>query len=182
METIAALSSTFDEMHRVAKGVTPAQLSNPTPCSEWDVRALLGHAFGVVTGLGAAAGGRAPAPFELDEGDIAGQFRRVADEALASWRSPGVLERELEGGAGPMPGAQYASINTLDTLVHAWDLARATGQQSDAPAELVEHTHAICQAIVTPEIRQFAGFDPAADAPANAPAIDRLAAFLGRRL
>ena len=181
MDTIDALSQTYDRMHQLVKGVSADQLANATPCREWDVRALLAHTLSVVSGLSAAAAGSVPAPLHLDEGDIAGQFRALADASLAAWQAPGVLDREMDGGAGAMPGASYASINTLDTLVHAWDLARATGQDAAVPDALAEHVLGICQAVVTPEARQFAGFDPAVDLPAGAGPTDRLVAFLGRQ-
>jgi uncharacterized protein (TIGR03086 family) len=181
VDTIDALSQTFDQMHQIVKGVSADQLTNATPCREWDVRALLDHTLSVVGGLGAAAAGREPSPFGLDEGDIAGQFRALAGASLAAWRAPGVLDREMDAGAGPMPGATYASINTLDTLVHAWDLARATGQDDALPDALAEHVLGFCQAVVTPEARQVAGFDPAIDPPVGAGATERLVAFLGRQ-
>ncbi len=181
MDTIDALSQTFDHLHHLVKGVTADQLANATPCREWDVRALLDHTLSVVGGLSAAAAGQKPSPFTLDEGDMAGQVRAMADASLAAWRAPGVLDREMDGGAGPMPGASYAGINTLDTLVHAWDLARGTGQDAALPEALAEHVLGFCQTVITPEARQVAGFDPAIDPPAGSGATDRLVAFLGRQ-
>jgi len=181
VDTIDALSQTFDHLHHVVKGVSADQLTAATPCRDWDVRALLDHTFSVVGRLTAAAAGREPSPVPLDEGDLAEQFRALADESLTIWQAPGVLDREMDGGAGPMPGAAYAGINTLDTLVHAWDLARATGQDAALPDALAEHVLGICQAVVTPEARQFAGFDPAIDPPDGSGATGRLVAFLGRQ-
>lgn len=181
MDPVTALSQTFDHMHRVVGGVSADQLGNSTPCTEWDVRALLDHAYGVVSGIGAATAGSESSAVELDESDLAGQFRAIADRALEAWRRDGAFDDEMDAGAGPMPGMQYAAINTIDTLTHSWDLARATGQDAELPEELATHTLAICQHVITPAARQFAGFDPAIDVPVAASATDQLVAFLGRK-
>ena len=46
----------------VAQGVAADQLRMPTPCSEWDVQALLDHLVGGSEYLLAAMDGRDPAP------------------------------------------------------------------------------------------------------------------------
>jgi uncharacterized protein (TIGR03086 family) len=181
MDPVTALSQAFDQMHRIVRGVTADQLGNPTPCTEWDVRTLLTHAYNVVNGITACASGAAPEPLALDESDLTGQFRTLADRALGVWRGDGALEREIDAGAGPMPGVNNAGINTLDTLVHSWDLAHATGQDSAIPDELAVHTLGVCRAVISPETRRFAGFAGPIDVPATASPTDQLVAFLGRR-
>ena len=42
MDTITTLTRVIDETRRVVGNVQPDQLGQPTPCSEWDVRALYG--------------------------------------------------------------------------------------------------------------------------------------------
>jgi uncharacterized protein (TIGR03086 family) len=71
-------------------------------------------------------------------------------------------------------------VRTVETLVHGWDLARATGRPTPFPDELVEAELAFSRDLLEriPEGRQpFAPSRPVAD---DAPAIDRLAALLGR--
>ena len=46
----------------VAEGVRPDQLGLPTPCTEWDVQALLDHLVGGTEYLLAAMDGREPVP------------------------------------------------------------------------------------------------------------------------
>jgi hypothetical protein len=48
MELISALAQTFDHCHGIIAGVRPDQLTDPTPCSEWDVHDLLSHTLEVV--------------------------------------------------------------------------------------------------------------------------------------
>lgn len=181
MDPVTAIERAFAHTHGVIKGASADQLANATPCSQWDLRALLEHTYNVVGGMAAGASGREPAPVQLDEANLSGQFRSLADANVAAWRTPGVLEREINAGAGPMPGAVYASINLLDTLVHSWDIAKATGQDPTLPDDLAAHTLAVSNGVITDEARKFAGFDPAIDVPASASSTDKLVAFLGRK-
>jgi uncharacterized protein (TIGR03086 family) len=183
MEPLEALSQTFDHTYKTVSGVRPDQLLAPTPCSEWDLQALLRHMFGVVANMGLGARGETlmanSSDLELDD-DLAGQFRALADSTFAAWseRDPA---SEVNVGAGPMPAMVGLSINMLDTSMHSWDVARATGQDSNLPDELAQVVLATCQQIVTDEVRGFAGFDPAVEIAAGASTTDQLAAFLGRK-
>lgn len=182
MDLLAALAQSFDHTHGVIAGVRPDQLTSPTPCSEWDVRALLGHTIGVVAGIGSAVRGDASSPdsspLEVAD-DPAAQFRSVADGTLAAWRAAD-LGQEFNIGAGPMPSSAALSINLLDTSTHAWDVARATGQPEDLPEDLAALVFGVCQGFVTDEIRGFAGFSPAVPVPDGATSTTKLVAFLGR--
>ena len=98
---------------------------------------------------------------------------------MLAWRAPGVLERVIDGPAGPMPGTVLASINLLDTATHAWDLATATGQPSELPEPVAAAAIEASRMIVSPELRP-GRFGPEQDAPAGASTTQQLVAFLGR--
>jgi uncharacterized protein (TIGR03086 family) len=178
MDVVDALDQTFAQTHTVIAGVTPAQYGDRTPCTEWTVRDLLAHIIGVVSGLGAAAAGDAPPPFELGA-DPASQFADASSATLAAWRQPGVLDRVVDGGAGPMPGQVYASINLLDTATHTWDLATATGQPAELPEPVALAALDASRMIITDAIRP-GRFAPEQPAPSGASATLQLVAFLGR--
>ena len=74
-----------------------------------------------------------------------------------------------------------AGITFAELLVHGWDLARATGQRLDVPDSMAQQALAGAKARMRPEARQSA-FGPEQPAPADAPALDQLAAFLGRQV
>ncbi len=181
MELVDALDRTFEHTQVVIAGVAPEQLGNPTPCAEWDVRALVEHTIDVVERIGASArGDEAPPPGSCVLGDDpAGQFRTAAAATLAAWRAPGALERSVPGPGGPMPASVLAGINFLDTTTHAWDIAVATGQDPRLPDDVVELALGLVPRIVTPELRP-GRFDPEVPAATGAGPTDRLAAFLGR--
>lgn len=178
MDLIDTLDLTFAHAHDVVAGVRPDQYDDKTPCAEWTVRDLLEHMIGVVDGLGAAASGRAPAPFILAV-DPAAQLQVAAVGAMAGWRSPGVLDRIVDGGAGPMPGHVLAGINLLDTATHSWDLATATGQPAALPDDIATAALEASRATISPEIRP-GRFGPEVPAPSGATPTEALVAFLGR--
>jgi uncharacterized protein (TIGR03086 family) len=68
---------------------------------------------------------------------------------------------------------------TTDVFMHAWDLARATGQEPgldpDLSAELVAGMEPIDDLL-----RSSGQYGPRVPVPDDAPAQDRLAAFIGR--
>ncbi|MDQ3148110.1 MAG: TIGR03086 family metal-binding protein [Actinomycetota bacterium] len=181
MDLIESLDHTFTHAHGVIAQVRRDQYSSPTPCEEWTVSDLLEHMIGVVAGIGAAAAGSPPAgaAFELDP-EPAQQFQKVAGAALEAWRAPGVLDRVIDGAAGPMPGRVLAGINLLDTTTHTWDLAVATGQPATLPEGLAAATLDRCSEIITPELRP-GRFGPELEPPPGADATGRLVAFLGRQ-
>ncbi len=179
MELIDALEQTFEHAQGVIGNVRADQYDNPTPCPEWAVRDLLGHTIAVVAGLGAAAAGTPRSAFELGP-DPATQFREAADSALAAWRTPGVFDRVIDGGPGPMPGRVLAGINLLDTATHTWDIATATGQPAQLPNDVAEKALEVSRATILPDIRP-GRFGPELTAPIGAGPTEQLVAFLGRQ-
>lgn len=183
MELLEALTHTFDHAGAVIAGVRTDQFAAPTPCREWDVRALLSHTIGVVTNMGRGARGEALLAAVNTTAlatDVATQFRSEADLTLDAWRArpPGDL---VDIGAGPMPVQAGLTINLIDTATHSWDLARATGQREALPDDLAATVLALCEGFLTDELRAFAGFDAAIPVGGSATPTEQLVAFLGRQ-
>ena len=181
MDLIAALGQTFTHTAGVIAAVRPDQFDCSTPCAEWNLRALLGHTIGVIDNIGGSVRGEAlrdPAAFVVT--DAAAQFQAAADATLAAWTASG-LDGETNIGAGPMPKQAAISINLLDTAMHSWDIAKATGQPAALPADLAAMVLGICRGFITDEVRGFAGFAPAVNVADDADPTTQLAAFLGRQ-
>ncbi|MSO80015.1 MAG: TIGR03086 family protein [Acidimicrobiia bacterium] len=115
----------------------------------------------------------------------------LGDDAVAAWEnavkafsegvdSPGALERDVTLPFATVPGAVVLEIAKFDLLVHAWDLAQATGQKFDPPAEVVEPAISAAQMIIAPEARNGDAFGAEVTPPADATPIQRHAAFTGR--
>jgi uncharacterized protein (TIGR03086 family) len=168
--------------------LTPDQLGAATPCADWDVRGLLDHIVGGAHLFAAAFAGQAPAggahdagaPDDLVGDDPAGAWQRAAEAFAAGIDAPGALERMIPMPWGPTPGAVVFEILTFDILVHAWDLARATGQPFDPPAAFVEPALDTARGMIAPEMRDGVTFAAEVTAPDGATPIERLAAFTGR--
>ena len=150
------------------------QLDAPTPCDEWDVRALLNHMLDTQRYfLGSARGEDVsppgPNPPELLSDDPHADFSQTRADMLHTFGEPGVIEK-----TGPALGVAFA-----DLLVHGWDLARATGQDATMPEGLPEAAFEYIHGRFTDEQRKGL-FKPEIEVPDDAPAQDRLLAYMGR--
>lgn len=182
MEPTELLERVFNEAQRIVDGVSPDQMGASTPCTEWDVRALLNHMTGAVIGFGSALTGT-PAP----EGDLVGDdppgvFRQATKTTLDAWRQPGALERTLDLPMGPVPGTVAININLMDTYVHGLDLAVATGQEAAVDAELAERGLTMAHEMGLDNFRMPGVFGPEVPCEETAAPYRRLLAFLGRNV
>ena len=137
----------------VVAGIRPEQFGLSTPDADWDVRALLNH---VVSGnLWAAelASGKTIADVgDRLDGDVLGAdplgaYDESARAAEAAFRAPGAMDAPCAVSYGPVPGSVYAGHRFIDVLIHGWDLAKATGQDTTLPSALVES----CWEVVEPQ-------------------------------
>ncbi|WP_189176251.1 TIGR03086 family metal-binding protein [Streptomyces lasiicapitis] len=114
------------------------RLDARTPCAEYDVRALMNHVFHVVVQFQELAAKR-NADFGGDTPDYLAQgadwrerFAAETEKLVAAWSEPGADEGLT--GAMNMPARTVGAMVLLDLTVHAWDLARATGQDYGTPS------------------------------------------------
>jgi uncharacterized protein (TIGR03086 family) len=190
-DAVAALDAALEGATQAVAAVSAEQWSLPTPCTDWTVRQLVNHVVGgnrlttrVLRGEQLAPPdqlGRRGHEDQLGD-DPTAAFRVSGEELLAALRVPGVLEGPHALPVGTLPGRAVVHLRTVETLVHGWDLVQATGQRSPFPDELAagELTFATDLLGRLPEGRQ--PFAPSSPVAADAPAIDRLAALLGRAL
>lgn len=164
------------------------QWSAPTPCAQWDVRALVNH---VVTGddlfarilrgrTSNVSGGLDPKTEDTLGDDPSATHRRAADDLLAAFRQPDVLSQVFQVPVGTVPGIAAAHLRTVENLVHGWDLARATGQQTRFPDNTVERELEFTRGKLVDVPSDRSPFAPPQPVPDDAPPLDRLAALLGR--
>jgi uncharacterized protein (TIGR03086 family) len=186
-DPLVHLSQMLDLAESLIEGVRPEQAGLPTPCRSWDVQTLVTH---LVNGTGqftAAAAGTRPdwdAPAAGIGHDWAGAFRAGAAGLRAAWQQAGDLSQEIDLPIGRVPKSFVASQQVAEFAVHCWDLATATGQRADFPAQACEAALAWAKGALLPKFRgdEASGmaFGPEVPVPADAPAEDRLAAFFGR--
>lgn len=185
------LARSLLDMSRLVAGVRDEQWDQPTPCTEWAVRDLVQH---VVDGnrlfAQAAVGGEGPSAQTgassthaagLAPEDATSAYQDSAEAVVSAFGSPGALEAVVTVPFGEVPGVVAVNLRIVEALVHGWDLARATGQVPDHDEEIAEGALGFTRAAlaeIPPERRgAFADSKPATD---DLPALDRLAAMLGR--
>ena len=162
---------------------SPDQYAAPTPCTDWTVRDLLTHLIAgnvkyVEIGRGKEWARGAP-DVVLDD-EPGRMYRRTMEAMLHAWEQPGVLDRDTALPVGRGPAALALYLHLGETLVHGWDLARATGQLPPWDAEVVEASLTQFRSWIPPQRPPGSPFSDAASVGANAAPIDRLAAYLGR--
>ncbi|NLU70466.1 TIGR03086 family metal-binding protein [Streptomyces sp. HNM0574] len=177
-----AFTRVQDRVAELVRATTPGQFGLPTPCSAWTVRDLLDHLVWENIIWGGLAQGSAPdgGPDEDHLGDdhIAA-FETAAAEARAAFLQPGLLDRSF----GPAPGRRLVEQLLIELLVHAWDLATALGHDPGLEPKIAHAALPVVHDIYGPLPRTPGGsLAPPRPAPAHAPALDQVAAFLGRRV
>ncbi|MBX7161348.1 MAG: TIGR03086 family protein [Acidimicrobiia bacterium] len=187
MDIIESMDATVGVASAVIANVGSDQLGASTPCTDWDVRALLNHLIGgayMVRDLG--RDGQVDLAAMADDfvgSDPQAAWAEASREATEAWRGDGVLAKTVTmpwGAQLPAPAA--LTILRNDLFQHSWDLARATGQSTDLDADVAADVWAAIQenpAGIDP-FRQMGLFGPAVEVAGDAPLADRVAGYFGR--
>ena len=145
-----------------------------TPCDKWDVRTLMNHMLDTQKYFVGVAQGRevsppSPNPPSLLGDDPGADFSRTRAQVLSTFGEDGVIEK-----TGPSLGVALS-----DFLLHGWDLAKATGQDTTMPDGLPEAAYEMIHGRFTDEQRKGL-FKPEVNVGPNASAQDKLLAYTGR--
>lgn len=146
-------------------GVHASQLGDPTPCKDFDVKALANHMAGLAMGTERAAKKleriAPPNPMPDIVGDNPGAaYAPLADAAVAAWSSAGAFEGETNFGPGEMPAQMAGAITLMEIAVHGWDLATATGQSYTMDADVATAVQQTVSQLASPESRENGIFGP----------------------
>lgn len=166
-------------------GIKLNQLHAPTPCEEWSVRDVVNHAIGVLNMFaGAAGGGKLVAPPPGKPPDVAGDdpassYETARQTTIDAYRSSGVLSEPGDGGPG---AGRMLGIAFVDQLVHGWDIAKATEQDTAMPADLARAAFAMVNGQIDPGARGPGKiFKEPVEVPDDATDQDKLIAYCGRQ-
>jgi uncharacterized protein (TIGR03086 family) len=154
-----------------------ATMKRPTPCSEFDVAALVEHIIGTHHFLLSAAGGTAD-----DTGSIADRHRTVADQSQRTWAERGAAGT-VDLGGHQLPAEVALSLHALEAFVHGWDLAASLNQPFEPSPELVDVAWESARMIVSDDKRSSepgAPYGLAVTITEPASPLDALIAFTGR--
>jgi len=175
MKVHEAAAAALAACRTVLAGVSPADLTRPSPCAEYTVAEVGEHLARSMVLLGGVGGGSSTYP----GGPLDRRITTLAEAALTAWQRRG-LDGTVAVGRSEYPAALALEIIPLELLVHGWDVADATGQPLDVAPQVAEHVLAAAHELITPE-RRGRAFAEEVHADPNASALDRLVAFTGRR-
>jgi uncharacterized protein (TIGR03086 family) len=180
-----SLAESAVEAARVARGVSADQLGAPTPCTEFDARALINHWVAYTShGLEHRAR-RTPLPEELHSRDFVAEpgwadaYAAQLDRAVAAWADPAAWQGEVDLGGMVVPAEQIAALLLAELVLHGWDVAKATGQELRCSQETAKVVLATVEESAE-MYRQYDGFAKPAGVPDSPSDFDRALALSGR--
>ncbi|NJP97781.1 TIGR03086 family protein [Nonomuraea sp. FMUSA5-5] len=159
----------------VVRAIGDDQLGLPTPCSDFDVKALLNHLEWVASLFESVAAG---GPFVPPKQDYTGDFPERVERMLAVYERPEAWEGVSEAMRG-LPRPVLANMALTDLVAHGWDLSRATGLDYEVDDETATTLVAFC-AQMAPMGRERGAFGAEVPVPDDAPALDRFLGIIGR--
>jgi uncharacterized protein (TIGR03086 family) len=162
------------------------QWTGSTPCSDWDVRALVNHLASENAWIPPLLAGKTIADVgDALDGDLLGSdpkaaWQRYADEAIEAVDQDGALDRTVHISRGDVSGGEYVLEVLADLIVHGWDLARAIGIDETIEPELLDAAYSFYEPLA--ELLEPSGaFGDHVEAPPDADRQTKLLAMLGRR-
>jgi uncharacterized protein (TIGR03086 family) len=182
VHVILDLDQAGDEMRRAIARSLPDKMDLPTPCEGWTVRNVINH---VVTGnlrtLAWTHNGSGP-PNEDDHlrDDPLAAFDASFDQVRSRLEYLSVRDVSVQTPFAVLSADELIEMRCSELIVHAWDVARATGQPTDFAPELCERSHAMARVKLEGRDRTESPFGPEQPPLAGASTADRLAAYFGR--
>jgi uncharacterized protein (TIGR03086 family) len=176
---VALLERAINYTHGALGFVTPQLLARPTPCRDWDLRALLAHMNDSMAALSEAADfGRVDVvpSFGHGEDPVAG-LRDQACRLLGAWVAAERNGPVMIGGCA-LSGAIVCGAGALEIAIHGWDVARACDRDWPLPASLAEQLRALAPMLVTAADRPARFAAPIT--PSGGDPAEGLLRFLGR--
>jgi uncharacterized protein (TIGR03086 family) len=181
------LARSLTQAAAVIAGIKADQLSDPTPCAEYDVATVINHLTGAIGRMSLALAEREtpeiPETSEVPDGGFEAVFEAAKANALASVDDDGLLGRMITLPWATLPGAAVIQIYTLESVLHTWDIATATGQEAvlddDLASALYEFTVEMLPA--TPRGGEIP-FSAVVECGSDVRAVHKLAAYSGRRI
>jgi len=174
-----------DYMIPIIGGVQASQLSGSTPCTDWTVQQLIKHNILVAEWAHRAlTGGEGVDAFAVD-GDLPEEgaqdaFVAATNAVLEAIKAPGMLEKVITTPFGEMPAGNFLMLPFGDILIHKWDLAKPTGQDTAMDSSMAD----ACFQVMSPMMegmREHGGFFGAqVTVPIDASDRDKLLGLCGR--
>ena len=151
-----------------------------TPCPDWAVIDIVRHVVDVHRGALSLLDGREPLPVPMDATEVVEAWRGASEAMRSALEDRDRATCLVSPRFGQMPFEDLASrMVCSDTLVHTWDIARATGQDERLDAGAVDYAWSWMQE-AGDNLRASGSFGPALSPPPDADTQTLLLCFLGR--
>jgi uncharacterized protein (TIGR03086 family) len=181
MDPVSALEVAYESMANATADLGAAQLAAPSQCDGWDVKTTLNHAFGAgwmftLVNQGQALG--------EDSGDLVGDdaaraCREVAAANVAAWKADGAFEGDRTYPFGSFPAPAALMVNVGEIAVHAWDVAKSTGQDAAIDPNVAALLWDFYNSVPLEAFREHGAFGPVVPVPDSAPMSDRVLGLIG---
>jgi uncharacterized protein (TIGR03086 family) len=132
----------------VLLGIDDDELTDPTPCPDWTVAALLDHLMGLSLAFTQAARKRTDAPGtdgpppEPSAQHLTRHWRSrlpvLLEDLATAWKDSAAWTGTSQAGGVSMPATAIGTVAMNELIMHSWDLARATGQEYFADPRALE--------------------------------------------
>lgn len=182
-------TSPFADQHRanaalfgaLVAAADPDSWDSPAPVAGWTARDVVGHLVEWLPGLLSSGSDVTLPPGPALADDPVGAWEQHAEAVQRLLEDPSTSKRMLSNPhIGELPVDEAINnFYTPDVFLHAWDLAKATGQ----PVTLDEETCAAMLAGMEPldeMLRTSGQYGSKVAVPDGASAVDRLMGFIGR--
>jgi uncharacterized protein (TIGR03086 family) len=184
------LEPAAQQMADLVRGVPDELLDAPTPCPAYALGDLLEHVGGLTLAFTAAA--RKEIGDATSQG-ASGNASRLGDDwrtriprdltaLVEAWRDPAAWTGMTQAGGVELPGEVAGSVVLDELVIHAWDIARASGQPYECDPASLEAVHGFVAQFSGPgqEAAREGLFGPVVEVPEDAPLLDRVIGLTGR--
>jgi uncharacterized protein (TIGR03086 family) len=182
--------------------MTPAQMQLPTPCEGRSVGDTVAHLVTALQQVSSVGRGEDPSTWPqplsgLADDQWAKEWTEAGFAVRAAWTDESTLSRQAVLPFGTMTGAEALGIYTNEIVVHAWDLAKGMGMpvvfsdavvgaamaaiKSQMPVADRTEMWAGMEASMPAGVTWQVPFANAVDVAPDAPMIDQLVAWNGRK-
>jgi len=148
MQDVAArYLGALDEVDRHVRAITPDRWNDPTPCTEWDLRALVDHlVYETLWVPDLVAGATLAEVGSRYEGDRLGRDPigawAAANEAAVDGVRSSNLDVPVHTSGGELTADEYLTQMLFDASIHGWDVAQSIGVEHTIPDDVARDLHA----------------------------------------
>lgn len=179
-----------DQFERTLVNVDDEQWSFASPCEKWSARDVVAHVVDMHKAVLAPIGrSLSPAPTVAE--DPVAAFRSARLDIAQILEDSAVAQQECDTPGGTMTAErQIDEVVSDDLVLHGWDLATATGQDSTMDPVDVERLWALSQAVPIELMEMYRTpgafgpgievYGPQVEVSASAPLQEQLLGYIGR--